>query len=155
VAIGGLHARVDSGQGEAGRAFVIVPVTAVLLFAGFVAAAIVNLKRPEWHKRFMLVGTVALLQAAIARFFFLAVTGGGPGMRPGLSPPLPVEATTGGAALADLLIVAAIVHDWRGHGRVHPAYWWGLSVTVAVQLSRPLLAHTETWHRVTDFLLAF
>jgi hypothetical protein len=155
VAIGGLHARVDAGLGEAGRAFVILPVTAVLLFAGFVAAAIANLKRPEWHKRFMLIGTVAVLQAAIARFFFLAATGGGPGMRPGLGPPLPVEATMGAAGLVDLLIVAAIVHDWRSHGRVHPAYWWGLGVTVAVQLSRPLLAHTEAWHRVTDFLLAF
>jgi hypothetical protein len=155
VAIGGLHARVDAGLGEAGRAFVILPVTAVLLFAGFVAAAIVNVKRPEWHKRFMLVGTVALMQAAVARFFFLAATGGGPGMRPGLGPPLPVEATMGAAALIDLLIVAAIVHDWRSHGRVHPAYWWGLGVTLAVQASRPLLAHTGAWHRVTDFLLAF
>jgi hypothetical protein len=155
VAIGGLHARVAAGLGEPGRAFVILPVTAVLLFAGFITAAIVNVKRPEWHKRFMLVGTVALLQAAIARFFFLAATGGGPGLRPGLGPPMPVEATMSAAALIDLLIVAAIVHDWRSHGRVHPAYWWGLGVTVAVQLSRPLLAHTEAWHRVTDFLLAF
>ena len=155
VAIGGLHARVDAGLGEAGRAFVILPVTAVLLFAGFITVAIVNLKRPEWHKRFMLVGTVAVLQAAIARFFFLAATGGGPGMRPGLGPPLPVEATMGAAFLVDLLILTAIVHDWRSHGRVHPAYWWGLGVTVAVQLSRPLVAHTQAWHRVTDFLLAF
>jgi len=155
VAIGGLHARVDSGLGEAGRAFVILPVTAVLLFAGFIAAAIVNVKRPEWHKRFMLIGTVALMQAAIARFFFLAATGGGPGLRPGLGPPLPVEATMSAAGLVDLLIVAAIVHDWRSYGRVHSAYWWGLGVNLTVQFSRPLLAHTQTWHRVTDFLLAF
>ncbi|HZB69047.1 MAG TPA: hypothetical protein VE403_01665, partial [Sphingomicrobium sp.] len=54
----------------------------------------------------MLVGTTALLQAAVARFFFLAVTGGGPGMRPGLGPPLPVEATVVPGLLVNLLIVA-------------------------------------------------
>ena len=35
----------------------------------------------------MLLATTALLQAALARFFFLAATGGGPGLRPGLGPP--------------------------------------------------------------------
>ncbi len=155
VAIAGLHARVESGLGEAGRSFVILPITAVFLFAGFIVAAIVNVNRPEWHKRFMLVGTVALLQAAVARFFFLAATGGGPGLRPGVGPPLPVEATMGAAGLVDLLIIAATIHDWRTHGRVHPAYWWGLGVTLAVQVSRPLLAHTALWHSVSDFLLAF
>ena len=155
VAIAGLHARVDSGMGEAGRAFVIVPVSAVVMFAGFVAAAIVNLRRPEWHKRFMLVATVSVLQAAVARFFFLAATGGGPGMRPGLAPPPPDAAVLMGAGVTDLLIVAAMVHDWRSHGRVHPAYWWGLLLMAAVQLSRPLIAHTQLWHRFTDFLLAF
>ena len=53
--------------------FMLVPVSAILLFAGFVAAAIVNVRRPEWHKRLMLVATTALLQAAVARFFFVAV----------------------------------------------------------------------------------
>jgi hypothetical protein len=155
VAIQGLHARVDAGEGDVGRAFVIVPVTAILAFAGFAAAAIANVRRPEWHKRFMLVATVSVLQAAIARFFFLAATGGGPGMRPGLFPPPPDRAVFMGAFVTDLLLVAAMVHDRRSHGRVHAAYWWGLGLTVAVQLSRPLIAHTDAWYRVTDFLLAF
>lgn len=155
VAIQGLHARLDAGYGDAARAFTIVPVTAILLFAGFVIAAIRNLRRPEWHKRFMLLATISLLQAAIARFFFLAATGGGPGMRPGLGPPLPVEATMVAGFIVASLIVAAMIHDWRAHGRVHPAYWWGFGVTMLVQLSRPLVAYTDAWYRVTDFLLAF
>lgn len=155
VAIQGLHARLDAGYGDAARAFMIVPVTAVLMFAGFVAAAILNLKRPEWHKRLMLIATTALLQAALARFFFLAATGGGPGLRPGLGPPLPIERTMIPGLLVELLIVAAMIHDWRGHGRVHPAYWWGFVVTMAVQLLRPVVGHAEAWYRFTDFLLAF
>ena len=155
VAIQGLHARLDAGYGDAARAFMIVPVTAILLFAGFVTAAIRNLRRPEWHKRFMLLATVSLLQAAIARFFFLAATGGGPGMRPGVGPPLPVERTTVAGLIVASLIVAAMIHDWRSHGRVHPAYWWGFGATMLVMLSRPVIGYTEAWYRVTDVLLAF
>jgi hypothetical protein len=155
VAIGGLHARIETGQGGAGRAFFIVPVTAVLMFGGFVAAAIVNVRRPEWHKRLMLAGTVSVLQAPIARFFFLAATGGGPGLRPGLVPPPPPAVALMGAGVTDLLLVAAMVHDRRSRGQVHAAYWWAFGATIAVQLSRPLIAHTEVWYRVTDFLLRF
>jgi len=155
VAILGLHERLDAGFGEPARAFTIVPVTGILTFAGFVIAAIVNRRRPQWHKRFMLVGTVALLQAAVARFFFLAATGGGPGMRPGFGPPMPIERTMIAGFLVDLLIVAAIVHDWRSDRRIHPAYWWGLGAMLAVQLLRPVIGHTQAWYGFTDFLLTF
>ena len=155
VAIQGLQSRLDAGYDDAARAFSIVPFTAVLMFAGFVTAAIMNLRRPEWHKRFMLVATVTLLQAAIARFFFLAATGGGPGMRPGMGPPQPIGNTTIAGLIVASLIVAAMVHDWRRYGRVHPAYLWGFGVVMLVQLSRPLVGYTEAWFRFADFLVAF
>lgn len=155
VAIEGLQDRLDAGYGDAARAFTIVPVTAVLMFAGFVAAAVINLKRPEWHKRLMLLATTALLQAAMARFFFIAATGGGPGLRPGLVAPLPISRTMVPVFLVELLIVAAMVHDWRSYGRVHPAYWWGFGVTTAMQLLRLAVGYTDAWYRFTDFLLAF
>lgn len=155
VVIHGLHERIEAGYGEAARAFAIVPTTGILTFAGFVTAALINLRRSEWHKRFMLVATVAILQAAVARFFFLAATGGGPGLRPGLGPPMPIERTIGAGILIDLLVVAAMVHDWRSHGRVHPAYIWGLGVMVTVQALRPVVGYSDAWYRVTDFLLAF
>lgn len=155
VAIEGTQERLEAGLGDPARAFLIAPMSAILAFGGFVAAAVANVRRPEWHKRFMLVATVAVLQAAIARFFFLWATGGGPGMRPGLAPPPPVESALSGAFVADLLIVAAMIHDRRQDGRVHPAYWWGLGMMVAVQLGRTPFAYTDAWYRVADFLVAF
>jgi len=155
VTVQGLDARLVAGYGDPARAFAIVPVTSVLMFAGFVTAALLNLRRPEWHKRLMLVATTALMQAAVARFVFLAVTGGGPGARPGIGPPQPIEITIKAGILVALLIVAAMVHDWRSHGRVHPAYWWGLGVTATVQAMRPVVGYTEAWYRVADFLVAF
>lgn len=156
VAISGMNMRIEAGFGDAARAFTIVPVSGITLFAVLVAAAIANLKRPEWHKRLMLVATTALLQAALARFFFLAATGGGgPGMRPGFGPPNPIERTMMPGFVVLLLIVAAMIHDRWAHGRVHPAYWWGFGATVAVHLSRPLIAHSEGWYRVADYLGRF
>ena len=155
VAIGGLQARIDGGHAEAGRAFVIVPLSAILLFAAFITAALVNRRRSDWHKRFMLVGTAALLNAAIARFFFLAATGGGPGMRPGLGPPRPPEFALMPGLLADGVIVLAMLFDWRTRGRPHPAYLWGLGITLAVQLLRGPISHTEGWSAFADFLARF
>ena len=156
VAVDGLQGRLNAGYGDAAKAFTIVPVSGILLFAGLVAAAIANLRRPEWHKRLMLVATAGILQAALARFFFLAATGGGgPGMRPGIGPPLPVERTTVPGIIVLALVVTAMIHDWRSHGRVHPAYWWGFGAMLAVHIARPLLANTPAWYRVADFLVRF
>ena len=155
VAIEGLQSRLDSGYGNAARAFTIVPISGIFLFAVMVAAAIANIRRPEWHKRLMLVATAGILQAPIARFFFLAATGGGPGMRPGIGPPPPIERGIMAGVLVVSLVVAAMIYDWRSRGRVHPAYWWGFGALVTVQSLRPIVGYSDAWYRFTDFLLAF
>ena len=155
VAIEGMRNRIEAGFGDAARAFAIVPISGITLFAILVAAAIANVRRPEWHKRFMLVATAGILQAAIARVFFLAATGGGPGMRPGLGPPQPIERNLGPGFFVALIIAAAMIHDWRSRGRVHPAYWWGFGSWIAVMILRPVVGYSDAWYRFTDFLLAF
>ena len=155
VAIGGVQARIADGHAETGRAFLIVPLSAMLLFGGFVTAALVNRRRSDWHKRFMLIATVALLNAAVARFFFLVATGGGPGIRPGLGPPRPVEFALGPALLADLIIVLAMLFDWRTRGRPHSAFLWGASLIVAIQILRGPISRTGTWQEFADFLAHF
>jgi hypothetical protein len=155
VAIDGLQYRIASGQAEAGRAFLVVPLTAVWLFAGFVTAAMVRRRQADWHKRFMLVATANLIGAAIARFFFLALAGGGPGLRPGLGPP-----TTAAIALIPSLLAYAVIllgmgFDWRTRGKQHPAYLWGLGISVAVTLVRVPLSGTESWSTFADFLARF
>jgi hypothetical protein len=155
VAIEGMRNRIDAGFGEVGRSFAIVPISGITLFAVLVGAAIANTRRPEWHKRFMLVATAGILQAALARFFFLAATGGGPGMRPGLGPPQSIERTMMPAAIVALLVIAAMIHDRRSRGRVHPAYWWGFGALLAVFAARPVIGYSNAWLRFTDVLLAF
>ena len=154
VAIAGLERRLALGYGDGARAFAIVPVTSALLFGGLITAAMANLRRPEWHKRLMLVATAALLQPAIARFFFMANGAADAGLRQ-VGPPPSVDTTMMFAFVADLFIVAAIAHDWWKWGRPHAAYLWGIAAVLAVQLSRPGLSRTDAWQGFTNFLVAF
>ncbi|HEU4704825.1 MAG TPA: hypothetical protein VFS45_03855 [Sphingomicrobium sp.] len=154
VAIAGLERRLGMGQGDAARAFAIVPVSSALLFGGLVTAAMANLRRPEWHKRLMLLATASLLQPAIARYFFLANGKVDAAIRQA-GPPPRIEFTMMSAYVIEVLILAAVVYDWKARERLHPAYLWGFGSLLAVHWSRPLLSGTEAWQRVADFLVAF
>ena len=62
--------------------------------------------------------------------------------------------TLAAALVVDLLIVAAIVRDWRTRGRPHAAYVVGGACMLTVQLLRKPFAYTPLWHWITDGLLA-
>jgi hypothetical protein len=152
VAVTAMNGRIAAGYGDSARAFLIVPLSAIGLFAGFTAAAIANVKRPEWHRRFMIIGTVCLVQAALARVFFLIATGGGPGMRPGVLPPPPVSAAAVPAFLLELIIVAGMIRDWRVLGRVHPAWIVGAVTITALELVRASISASPAWLGFASFL---
>ncbi len=57
------------GQTDAGIAFSIVPMSGIAFFAMVFVLAIMNTRRPEIHKRLMLLAAVSILDAAIARWF--------------------------------------------------------------------------------------
>ena len=108
-----------------------------------------------WHQRLMLLATISLLQAAVARIFFVLITGGGPGLRPGLGPPPPLVVTMVPGLLLELFIVAGMIHDWRRHGRPHPAWIVGAIVTTAVMLLRVPLASSQPWLDFASFMAGF
>jgi len=140
-----------AGAGVSARAFSIVSVSGIVLFVALIGLAVLNVRRPEVHKRLMLVATVSILQAGVGRWFitFLAPSppAGGAG-----SPPVAVTVMPG--LVTNLLIVAAMVHDRRARGRVHPTYWVAGGVVLAVQLLRVPLSGTAAWLRATDWMLA-
>ena len=151
VALTSLNHHLAEGAGDPARAFLIVPLSAIGLYAGFTAAAIANVKRPEWHRRLMIIGTTCLIQAALARAFFLIGTGGGPGMRPGLGPVPPVTTAAIPAFLLELIIVAGMVRDWRVLGRIHPAWIVGVVVITSLELVRPAISASAAWLSFADW----
>lgn len=108
--------------------FLIVPFADLLLFATFVAYAIARRGDPQTHKRAMLLATISILGAAVARLPGLAALG----------PP----AFFG---LTDLFIVAIGVWDWRTRGRLHPLTLWGGLALIVSQPLRLAVMGTEGW----------
>jgi hypothetical protein len=67
-----------AGLGELGRRFSIVPVTGIAIFGVLFGLAVKYRHRPAVHKRVMLVATVSLMQAAVGRWFRMAVASSQP-----------------------------------------------------------------------------
>ena len=150
AALNTLSTALAAGYGDSALAFFIVPVSGIGLFAGFIVAAIANIRRPQAHKRFMMLATISLLQAAMGRVFFVLATGGGPGLRPGLGPPPLVFDAMVPNLSVELMIVAGIVYDWRTRGRPHPVWLIGAAVMTTVILLRGPLSGTPAWLAFAD-----
>jgi hypothetical protein len=56
--------------------------------------------------------------------------------------------------VTDILIIAAMVHDRRTLGHVHPAYWIAGAVVLGVQILRIPIATTDGWNRTAQLLLS-
>jgi len=151
AAITSLKQSTADGFGDAVRAFTIVPVSGIVFFAVLFTVALLKVKQLETHKRLMLVATVSLLQAAVGRWFVIFLAPASIGAGP-VGPP-PVFVTVMPGLVSDLLIVAAMVHDRRAIGRVHPVYWIAGGALVAVQVLRVPLSTTAAWTHIANWLL--
>jgi len=109
--------------------FLAVPLFDMALFATLVGLAIVKRRDTQSHKRLMLLASVNLLAAGIARWPF-AMMQAGPPMYFGLS---------------DLFIVALGAWDLASRRRLHPVTLWGGLAIVVSQPLRLVLSGTEGW----------
>ena len=109
--------------------FLAIPLFDMGLFAALVALALAWRRDVQSHKRLMILASVNLLGAGIARwpFAFLSV---GPAAYFGL---------------ADLFIVALAAWDFASRGRLHPVTLWGGLAVVVSQPLRLVLSGTEAW----------
>ena len=148
AAVASMKRAVAVGQADAGIAFSIVPLSGILFFAVVFALGISAVRRPETHKRLMLLAGISILDAAIARWFMTFLAPPGP---PG---PPPVVVAIPPALLACLLLVVAMVHDWRTRGRPHRVYVIGGIVLVAIKLLNLPVSETHAWHAFAGGILA-
>ena len=106
--------------------FLLIPLGDMALFGGLFFPAVAYRKKPELHKRLMILATIAIAFAAIFRMQAIGV---------------PLAA---GLTMWFALPIAAMANDFRTQGRVHPVYWIGLAAMIVVALRLPFSA-TETW----------
>jgi hypothetical protein len=108
--------------------FLAVPIFDMILFPTFVWLAIAQRRNPQTHKRWMLLATVNLVTAAIARW-------------PGVLPLGPLAFF----GLTDLFVIALAIWDFRARGRLHPVTLWGGLLTIVSQPLRLFVSSTQGW----------
>lgn len=127
------------GDGPVAVSFLVGTCSAMLIFAVFLSLAIHYRRRPDVHKRLMLLATISIMWPAWFRFrhYFPSV-------------PFPefVFAIIG----ADALIVVAMLHDRLKLGRVHAAYLWGGTALVVEQVAETLMFDSPGWRAVAYWL---
>ena len=125
--------RQGGSLGRDPRVFISIPLGDIIVFGVLVTAAIVQRWRSETHKRLMLLATISILTAAIARFLAAG----------------PVGVFLG----TDAFVLALVVYDLVSRGRLHPATLWGGAMVVGF---KPLLYYvvsgTSAWLAFADAL---
>ena len=124
-----------AGYEEEAAAFLLTPFSAMLVFGTLVALAVVYRHHADTHKRLMLLATISLLDAAIARW------------------PIAFTADWMFLAATDVFIAVAATYDLATRQRVSAAYVWGSAVVVAGQVLRILGGPTETWRALARQIL--
>jgi hypothetical protein len=128
-----------SSPGPPPLQFLVVPLGDILVFAILVGTALwFRHRRLDIHKRLMLLATLSLLAAAIARIPLHFIETGGPLAFYGLT---------------DLCILACVVFDTVKNRRLHSVFLWGTLLIVASQPLRFMLASTDVWLRFATKLV--
>lgn len=150
-----LRAPAVAGSANAGLVAAL-PLSQIALFAAFFVAGVANVRRPETHKRCMLVATTNLLSAPTARIlatiFAPASTAGSIATDSDMGARL--AAGIGSTVAIDLIVVAAILYDRRTLGHVHRVYVVGLAAMLLTQILRMPLAQTALWRSFIEALAA-
>jgi hypothetical protein len=141
----GVAAAIDAGRRGASPApgvpplmFMAIPLFDMPVFALLVGVAIWHRRRPDMHKRLMLLATVGMLTPAVGRIPLKFIQNGGPPVFFGL---------------ALLVVFACIAIDTARSRRLHPAFAWGGALMVAMLPLRLLVAGTAAWTQFARWLI--
>jgi len=137
VFVVGVAVSVETLRREGGVRFFAIPLGDIIVFGVLVGAAVLQRQQSDTHKRLMLLATISLLTAAVARSLGQVGMGGPPNLFYG----------------TDVLVLALVTYDLVSLGRVHPATLWGGAMVAGL---KPLLFYgataTTPWLALTDVL---
>ena len=134
VAIDTGHAKVLQGK-AAGESFLLVPFSDMFFFVVLFGLGMWWRKRPELHRRLMLLASVSLTVAAFARFPRYIVPGGHFNIA------------------CDLMILLAVGRDLVVDGRIHRVYLIGLPLLILGQATTELVRQSNWWLSVASSIL--
>ncbi len=133
------------GMEAQARAFSSVSLTGISLFAILFTLAIRNVRTPDMHRRLMYGASVPLLQAAVARWFQVALTPPG-----AVGPPPVFVAVPPGLLVFTVFFIPLVLHDRRTLGHVHPTSLKVMAAVFAVILLPLALGPSALWAGMTE-----
>lgn len=110
-----------------------------VLFGSFVALGIALRKRPEIHKRLMLLATITIIAPALTRAAVLLLGRGAV-----TDPHIPVMAA---------LVAVGALYDWRTRGKPHWVLLAGGTLLTVAQLTRRAVGGSEAWGVIGGWLI--
>jgi hypothetical protein len=109
-----------------------------LMFLVLVAIALYLRRRPDYHKRIMVLACCSILLPAIGRIPFLFDTVGFWGL----------------VAITEVPPLTSMLYDTIKHRRLHPAFQWGGPVLLASFPAFLLVGASDSWHKFVLWLLS-
>ena len=120
--------------------FVISNAMGLYCFGGLALWALRVRRHRGWHRRLMLVAMSILT---------------GPGLGRIIPAPLLIPyAWPISIALTWIFPLIGMWVDWRRHGRVHPAWWWGMGINVGVFALSMVIAYSSWGYAFTEWVVA-
>jgi FtsH-binding integral membrane protein len=129
-------ARAAGPTGRDAKFFYIVPLTDMLIFATLILFAFRARRNPQAHKRLLMVATIGLSIAAIARW--------------------PIAFLSRNAVMAALLsyifLIFLVAYDLWTSRKIHRATLWAGGFLIFVQQIRIPIGKTAAWHAVASWV---
>jgi hypothetical protein len=138
VAVHAAKRKIDSDMAALPELmFLAIPLGDILVFSILIAAGFAYRRKPETHKRLMIVATIGILPPAVARLPLAFIQTAGP---------------LGYFGLADIVLLSCVAYDTATRRQMHPAYLWGGLMIVASQPLRLAVSRTGAWLIVAHWL---
>lgn len=118
--------------------FLAMPLFEMLVFAVLIGTGLALRRRPDIHRRLMLMGTLGVLNAAIFRIPLGFIHRGG----------VPVV-----FGITDTILLVCVAIDTVRHRRLHPAMGWSFLFIAASHPFRLWLSGTEAWRHFATWLI--
>ncbi len=117
------------------KIFLAIPLSSMLLFAIFITAAILKRHDAQDHKRWILLSSISLIEAAVGRWPFAFITA-----------PSPLPYVDASALPALMFLMPMIAWDIFSRKRLHKVTAIGGALLILITVMRMPLAQTETWN---------
>jgi hypothetical protein len=114
-----------------------------LMFLVLVAIALYWRRRPDWHKRIMVLACCCILLPAIGRIPFSSDT-----------VLFDIVGFWGLVAITEVPPITCILYDTIKHRRLHPAFGWGGAVLLSSFPAFMLVGASDAWFRFLSRLLS-